>query len=228
MNKFIATGNLTKDVEIHYLNTGLACANFDLAISRKFKNSNGNIENEVCYIECKTFGKNAEIASQFLHKGSRVMIDGRLYFDSYKNKRGDTIHKHSVIVEKLEFFNNKDTQTQNKQDHAYNQNYNQEKTYNTQNQIQKQNNTQQNLFTQNKTINNHTQNNVSHSQTYPTNPYYQNQEQDMIQQNIAMQTQALHDEFQQEKQEKQQTQHNAKLQQAYHNAMTYDLQDINF
>ena len=62
MNKFIATGNLTKDVEIHYLNTGLACANFDLAISRKFKNSNGNIENEVCYIECKTFGKNAEIA----------------------------------------------------------------------------------------------------------------------------------------------------------------------
>lgn len=192
MNKFIATGNLTKDVEIHYLNTGLACANFDLAISRKFKNSNGNIENEVCYIECKTFGKNAEIASQFLHKGSRVMIDGRLYFDSFKNKKGDTIHKHSVIVEKLEFFNNKDTQTQNK------------------------------------TINNHTQNNVSHSQTYPTNPYYQNQEQDLIQQNIAMQTQALHDEFQQEKQEKQQTQHNAKLQQAYHNAMTYDLQDINF
>ena len=215
MNKFIATGNLTKDVEIHYLNTGLACANFDLAISRKFKNSNGNIENEVCYIECKTFGKNAEIASQFLHKGSRVMIDGRLYFDSFKNKKGDTIHKHSVIVEKLEFFNNKDTQQQN-------QNYNQEKTYNT------QNNTQQNLFTQNKTINNHTQNNVSHSQTYPTNPYYQNQEQDMIQQNIAMQTQALHEEFKQEKQEKQQIQHNAKLQQAYHNAMTYDLQDINF
>lgn len=215
MNKFIATGNLTKDVEIHYLNTGLACANFDLAISRKFKNGNGNIENEVCYIECKTFGKNAEIASQFLHKGSRVMIDGRLYFDSFKNKRGDTIHKHSVIIEKLEFFNNKYTQQQN-------QNYNQEKTYNT------QNNTQQNLFTQNKTINNHTQNNVSHSQTYPTNPYYQNQEQDMIQQNIAMQTQALHDEFQQEKQEKQQIQHNAKLQQAYHNAMTYDLQDINF
>ena len=140
MNKFIATGNLTKDVEIHYLNTGLACANFDLAISRKFKNSNGNIENEVCYIECKTFGKNAEIASQFLHKGSRVMIDGRLYFDSFKNKKGDTIHKHSVIVEKLEFFNNKYTQQQN-------QNYNQEKTYNT------QNNTQQNLFTQNKTIN---------------------------------------------------------------------------
>lgn len=210
MNKFIATGNLTKDVEIHYLNTGLACANFDLAISRKFKNSNGNIENEVCYIECKTFGKNAEIASQFLHKGSRVMIDGRLYFDSFKNKKGDTIHKHSVIVEKLEFFNNKYTQQQN-------QNYNQEKTYNT------QNNTQQNLFTQNKTINNHTQNNVSHSQTYPTNPYYQNQEQDMIQQNIAMQTQALHDEFQQEKQEKQQIR-----QQAYHNAMTYDLQDINF
>ena len=214
MNKFIATGNLTKDVEIHYLNTGLACANFDLAISRKFKNSNGNIENEVCYIECKTFGKNAEIASQFLHKGSRVMIDGRLYFDSFKNKKGDTIHKHSVIVEKLEFFNNKDTQQQN-------QNYNQEKTYNT------QNNTQQNLFTQNKTINNHTQNNVSHSQAYPANPYYQN-EQDMIQQNIAMQTQALHEEFKQEKQEKQQIQHNAKLQQAYHNAMTYDLQDINF
>ena len=210
MNKVLLIGRLTKDVEIHYLNTGLACANFDLAISRKFKNSNGNIENEVCYIECKTFGKNAEIASQFLHKGSRVMIDGRLYFDSFKNKKGDTIHKHSVIVEKLEFFNNKYTQQQN-------QNYNQEKTYNT------QNNTQQNLFTQNKTINNHTQNNVSHSQTYPTNPYYQNQEQDMIEQNIAMQTQALHDEFQQEKQEKQQIR-----QQAYHNAMTYDLQDINF
>lgn len=178
MNKFIATGNLTKDVEIHYLNTGLACANFDLAISRKFKNSNGNIENEVCYIECKTFGKNAEIASQFLHKGSRVMIDGRLYFDSFKNKKGDTIHKHSVIVEKLEFFNNKDTQTQNNQDQAYN----------TQNQIQKQNNTQQNLFAQNNTQQNIPQapnNNVLHKQT-------------------------------------------ASHSQAYHNAMTYDLQDINF
>ena len=216
MNKFIATGNLTKDVEIHYLNTGLACANFDLAISRKFKNSNGNIENEVCYIECKTFGKNAEIASQFLHKGSRVMIDGRLYFDSFKNKKGDTIHKHSVIIEKLEFFNNKDTQTQNNQDQAYN----------TQNQIQKQNNTQQNIpqAPNNNVLHKQT---ASHSQAYPANPYYQN-EQDMIQQNIAMQTQALHEEFQQEKQEKQQIQHNAKLQQAYHNAMQYDLQDINF
>ena len=197
MNKFIATGNLTKDVEIHYLNTGLACANFDLAISRKFKNSNGNIENEVCYIECKTFGKNAEIASQFLHKGSRVMIDGRLYFDSFKNKKGDTIHKHSVIVEKLEFFNNKYTQTQNKQDQNYQQSYNTQQT--TNNNVLQQNDV---LYSQ---------------QAYQANIP-----------NIAMQTQALHDEFQQEKQEKQQTQHNAKLQQAYHNAMTYDLQDINF
>lgn len=221
MNKLIATGNLTKDVEIHYLNTGLACANFDLAISRKFKNSNGNIENEVCYIECKTFGKNAEIASQFLHKGSRVMIDGRLYFDSYKNKRGDTIHKHSVIVEKLEFFNNKDTQTQNKQDQNYQQSYNTQQT--TNNNVLQQNDVlysqqayQANIPQQN------TQNKVNNTNLFAT------QNQDLIQQNIAMQTQALHDEFQQEKQEKQQTQHNAKLQQAYHNAMTYDLQDINF
>ncbi len=216
MNKFIATGNLTKDVEIHYLNTGLACANFDLAISRKFKNGNGNIENEVCYIECKTFGKNAEIASQFLHKGSRVMIDGRLYFDSFKNKRGDTIHKHSVIVEKLEFFNNKDTHNQNNVLQNQNLEFVNRKT--------QQNNIKQNIpqAPNNNVLQNQT---ASHSQAYSANPYYQ---QDMIQQNIAMQTQALHEEFQQEKQEKQQIQHNAKLQQAYHNAMTYDLQDINF
>ena len=100
-NKFIGVGNLTRDIEIRYSNSGVAIANTGLAMSRKFTKDTQKSE-EVCFVDITFFGRSAEIANQYLRKGSKILVEGRLNFEQWVDQNGGKRSKHSVTVENMQ------------------------------------------------------------------------------------------------------------------------------
>ncbi|MBD3789059.1 MAG: single-stranded DNA-binding protein [Campylobacterales bacterium] len=107
-NKVILAGNLTRDIEIRYTPGGAAVGNTGLATNRKFKDQSGQQKEEVMFIDITFFGRTAEIANQYLHKGSKVLVDGRLRLDTWTAQDGSKRSKHSIIVENLQMIGGKD------------------------------------------------------------------------------------------------------------------------
>jgi single-strand DNA-binding protein len=100
-NKVILMGNLTKDIELRYLQSGSVVGSTAIATNRRWKSQSGEQKEEVMYIDLTLFGRTAEIANQYLHKGSKVLIDGRLSFEQWTAQDGSRRSKHAIIVENL-------------------------------------------------------------------------------------------------------------------------------
>jgi single-strand DNA-binding protein len=105
-NKVVLLGNLTRDVEMRYSQTNSAIAKTAIATSRKFT-ANGEKKEEVCFVDLTFFGRSGEIAHQYLKKGSKVMIEGRLSFDQWNDDKGQKHSKHSIIVETMQMVDSK-------------------------------------------------------------------------------------------------------------------------
>jgi single-strand DNA-binding protein len=103
-------GNLTRDVEIRYSQGGSAIAKTGIASSRKFT-TNGEKKEEVCFVDLTFFGRSGEVANQYLRKGSKVMIEGRLSFEQWTDDKGQKHSKHSVIVETMQMIDSRSTNT---------------------------------------------------------------------------------------------------------------------
>ena len=83
INRVILTGNLTRDAELRTTQSGLSIATFGIAVNDRTKNSStGEWEEYANFINCTMFGKRAEAVAQYLTKGTRVGIDGRLHYSS--------------------------------------------------------------------------------------------------------------------------------------------------
>ena len=106
-NKIIIAGNLTRDIEIRYTQSGSAIGNTGVASTRKFKAADGSQKEEVLFVDLTFFGRTAEIANQYLRKGSKILVDGRLKLDQWE-KDGQKHSKHSITVENLTMLGNKD------------------------------------------------------------------------------------------------------------------------
>ena len=111
-NKIILAGNLTRDVEVRYTQGGSAIGNTAIATSRKFKSASGEQKEEVLFVDLTFFGRTAEIANQYLRKGSKVLVDGRLKLDQWTAQDGSKRSKHSVTVENLQMLNTKSEDAQ--------------------------------------------------------------------------------------------------------------------
>ena len=109
-NKVIMAGNLTRDVEIRYLPNGSAVSNTAIATSRKFTAQNGEKKEETCFIDITFFGRSAEIANQYLKRGSKVLVEGRLDFDQWTDQNGQKRSKHSIVVEAMQMLDSKSSQ----------------------------------------------------------------------------------------------------------------------
>jgi len=113
-NKVVLVGNLTRDVEIRYSQSGSAIGNVGIATSRKFKTQTGETKEEVMFIDLTFFGRTAEIANQYLRKGSKVLIDGRLVFQQWTAQDGSKRSKHAITVENLQMLDSRaDSQNPN-------------------------------------------------------------------------------------------------------------------
>ena len=109
-NRVILVGNLTRDVELKYTPSGVAIAKFALATNRNYKdNITGELKQEVMFIDITVFGRSAEVANQYLKKGKRVLIEGRLVFDQWIDSSGQKGSKHSIIAEKIQFMDSKES-----------------------------------------------------------------------------------------------------------------------
>jgi single-strand DNA-binding protein len=105
-NKVVLVGNLTRDIELRYSQAGMAIAKTAIATSRKFT-SNGEKKEEVMFIDITFFGRSAEIANQYLRKGSKILVEGRLSFEQWVDQNGGKRSKHSVTVENMQMLDSK-------------------------------------------------------------------------------------------------------------------------
>ena len=92
-NKVILAGNLTRDVELRFLQNGTAVTDLGLAVNSRRKNQAGEWVEDTVFVDVTLWGRTAEVASEYLGKGSSVLIEGRLRLDSWE-KDG---HKHSKL-----------------------------------------------------------------------------------------------------------------------------------
>ena len=119
-NKVIMLVNLTRDIELKYLPTGSAIAKSAIATSYKYKSTTGEQKDEVCFLDFNIFGRSAEIANQYLKKGSKVLLEGRLVFEQWTDSNGGTRSKHSLRVDTMKMLgDNSNTNTRiesNKED----------------------------------------------------------------------------------------------------------------
>ena len=106
-NKTILVGNLTRDIELRYSQSGQAIANTAIATSRKYKAQNGEQKEEVMFIDLTFFGRTGEIANQYLRKGSKVLVEGRLMLGQWTDQSGNKRSKHSVTVETMKMLDSK-------------------------------------------------------------------------------------------------------------------------
>ena len=100
-NKIILVGHLTRGIELKYTQGGAAIGSTGIAVTRKYT-LNGEKREETCFIDITFFGKSAEIANQYLKKGSKLLIEGRLKFDQWTDQNGQPRSKHSIAVESME------------------------------------------------------------------------------------------------------------------------------
>ena len=100
-NRIVLVGHLTRDIDLRYTQGGAAIGSCGIAVTRKFS-VNGEKREETCFIDITFFGKQAEIANQYLSKGSKLLIEGRLKFDQWQDNNGQNRSKHTVAVENME------------------------------------------------------------------------------------------------------------------------------
>lgn len=106
-NKVIMIGNLTKDIEFKYLSSNSALSKGSIATTHKYKQGDGTQKEEVCFLDFTIFGKLAEIAHQYLHKGSKVMLEGRLVLENWTAQDGTARQRHSLRVEEMKMLGSK-------------------------------------------------------------------------------------------------------------------------
>ena len=106
-NKVILVGNLTRDPELRYLPSGSAVCNTAIATNRRYKTQSGEQKEEVCFIDITLFGRTAEIANQYLGKGKKVLIEGRLKLEQWTDQSGAKRSKHTVTVDTMQMLDGK-------------------------------------------------------------------------------------------------------------------------
>lgn len=106
MNKVVLIGRLTREPDARYTTDGKPVTRYTLAVDRRFK------KDEADYINCVVFGKSAEFASKYLHKGTKIAVTGRIQTGSYEKKDGSKVYTTDIVVEDQEFAESKPKEEQ--------------------------------------------------------------------------------------------------------------------
>ncbi len=103
LNKVFLMGNLTRDPELRYTPGGTAVATLGLAVNREYRDKNGEIQKEVCYIDVDVWARQAELCAEHLKKGSPIHVEGRLQYDTWENNEGERRSKHKIRADRVQF-----------------------------------------------------------------------------------------------------------------------------
>ncbi|RDG17996.1 single-stranded DNA-binding protein [Leuconostoc pseudomesenteroides] len=105
MNQVNLTGRLTKDVEVRYTQSGKAVGSGTIAVTRRFKNADGNTDSD--FIQYVVWGKSAEILSQYTSKGTLIALTGSWQTRSYEKDGGTRVYVNELNVENFDFLEKK-------------------------------------------------------------------------------------------------------------------------
>jgi single-strand DNA-binding protein len=105
-NRVILLGNLTRDVELRYTQSGLAVTDIGLAVNDRRKNQAGEWVDEPTFVDVTLWGRTAEVASEYLSKGSPILIEGRLKLDTWETE-GQKRSKLRVVGERMQMLGSK-------------------------------------------------------------------------------------------------------------------------
>lgn len=112
MNRVVLLGNMTRDCELKYAQSGTAIGSFSIAYNEKRKDQSGNYVDVSMFFDCTAFGKTAENINKFFSKGSRILLEGSLDYQSWE-KDGQKRSKVGVKVMSFDFIDRKsDSQPQ--------------------------------------------------------------------------------------------------------------------
>lgn len=103
LNTVILAGRLTRDPEVKTLAGEKAVVSFSLAINRRFKGADGELKDEVTFVDCEAWNRLAELVGQYLVKGSGCYVEGRLKLDSWQDKDGKPRSRLKVVAETVQF-----------------------------------------------------------------------------------------------------------------------------
>jgi single-strand DNA-binding protein len=107
VNKVILIGNLGQDPEVRHTNSGQPVANLRVATSRRVKDRDGNWNDQTEWHTVVCFARLAELAGQYLHKGSKIFVEGRLQTRSWEDREGKKQYRTEVVCENLKFLDSR-------------------------------------------------------------------------------------------------------------------------
>ena len=120
INRVVLTGNLTRDAESRTTHGGMTIVSASLAVNDRRKNQNGEWEDVANYVDCVIFGKRGEALRQYLVKGSKVAIEGKLRYSSWEDRdTGKKRSKLEVVVDDVELLGGKPQRRQEPQPDMY-------------------------------------------------------------------------------------------------------------
>ncbi|MBQ4329906.1 MAG: single-stranded DNA-binding protein [Lentisphaeria bacterium] len=129
LNKVFLLGNLTRDPDLRGFSNGQNVCDLGLAVSRRFM-SNGQEQEETCFVDVVVWGKAAANCRQYLSKGSQVMVEGRLQLDSWEDRNGGGRRtKLRVVAESVQFMNRRRDEGQGNGGYQPNNGYQQNNGY---------------------------------------------------------------------------------------------------
>lgn len=114
MNSFIGIGRLTKDCELRYTTSNKAVASFSIAITRTFKNTEGEFEAD--FINCECWGQVAETLSKYTHQGDLIAVNGNIRTDKYQDSNGNNKTRTYILVNRVQFLTTKKVEEKTKLD----------------------------------------------------------------------------------------------------------------
>ena len=101
VNKIILIGNLGQDPELRYTSSGVAVASFSLATGESWKDQDGNVQEKTQWHKCVAWRKLAEIVGEYLKKGSKVYVEGRIQYRSYDDKNGVKRDVTEIVIDQM-------------------------------------------------------------------------------------------------------------------------------
>ena len=103
LNKVFLIGNLTRDPELKNLPSGTSVASFGMATNRVWNDQSGAKKEEAQFHNIVSFGRQAEVVSQYLKKGNMVLVEGRLQTQSWEGQDGVKKSRTEIVAERIQF-----------------------------------------------------------------------------------------------------------------------------
>ena len=113
VNKAIILGNVGQDPEVRHTNKGTAVCNFSIATNKSWKTQDGQKQDKTSWHRVTAWGKVAEIAGQYVKKGSQVYVEGELEYGSFTNKDGVEVPTCEIVIQSLQLLSRSESKPAN-------------------------------------------------------------------------------------------------------------------